>query len=116
MRRTRIFSRVITDERTRTRVFLANPCSRDDYDVVATPSVRLLNLDGEVIGTVVPEIPPHGCVELDIAQVFGECVDALGPSGRGLLKVRDTEARLYGFCFVDIAGAPAMPLDHLIGG
>jgi hypothetical protein len=116
LRRTRIFSRAVLGHGHRTEIVLANPSSRPDFDVTATPLVRVLDLAGEEVGSFTLTIPPNGAVTFDPAEMIGAAVERLGPTGAAVITLRDTTARLYGYCAIDRPGAAAIRFDHLIGG
>ena len=68
----------------------------------------------QTVATV--DLPAHGCVCFAVDELFPDHAEVLGPEGTGQLRVRDTEARLYGYSWVDHPTAATFPLDHLIGG
>lgn len=116
VRRTRTFGRVLVGAGRRSWIFLANPAGRDPYDGVAHPSVTLLDRSGVEQAVVDLELPPHGSVLLDVADAFPDATKMLGTTGSGIVRVRDTTARVYGFSFVETAGSTTIPIDHLVGG
>ena len=116
IRRTRTFGRVVSGQGRTSSVFLANPAGTHGYDVVARPVLTLLDLTGERRSTAELEIRPHGCAYVSVPALFPDATDVLGPGGEGVLRVRDTGARLYGFYFVETEGARSVPICHLVGG
>jgi hypothetical protein len=116
IRRTRTFGRVEVTAGSTTWLFLANPAGRTGYDVTANPMLTLFDLEGTAVATARLEVPPHGCVLIQIADLFSAGMEALGDNGSGVVRVRDTSARLYGYYCVETAGARTMPICHLIGG
>ena len=116
IRRTRTFGRVEVRDPSTTTLFLANPAGRDPYDVTACPVLTLLDLAGNKVATADVELPPRGCILADVRELFPAATQLLGSSGAGVLRVRDTSARLYGYYFVETEGSRTMAICHLIGG
>ncbi len=116
IRRTRTFGRVDVGSRSTTWLYLANPAGREGYDVTANPLLTLVDMAGNKVATCQVEVPPHGCVLADVRDLFPEAERLLGDAGTGVLRVRDTAARLYGYYFVETEGARTIPVCHLIGG
>jgi hypothetical protein len=112
VRRTRIFSRVRCGPGERPVILLAHPVSPGGDDTSsARPTLRLLDTTGRVRSEVEPVIAPHGFVAGTVDELFG--VQGLD---RAVVRVRDTEHKLYGYHLVDIDGARSVPIDHFVGG
>ena len=118
IRRTRVFTRVRSDEQARTWLFLAYPAPIDaEPTAVARPLLTLLDSSGRRRATTEVEIPVHGCLLAELTELFGaEVAEVLGPEHAGALRVRDTGARLYGYHLVEVDGARSVVIDHLVGG
>ena len=116
IRRTRIFGRVDQSDGRRTWIYLAHPVGQVDAGASTAPLVTLISADGERQRMATVDLPAHGCVAFAVDELFPDWADALRPEGTGQLRVRDTEARLFGYSWVDHPTAATFPLDHLIGG
>ena len=116
IRRTRIFCRVRTGHTSRSMLFLAHPVASPSHDIVARPTLTLLSPDGKGQETVTVKLPPHGCLLTDITTLFPAATSLCGDAEFGVVHVRDTEARLYGFHFLETPGAQSVVIDHLVGG
>lgn len=118
VRRTRVFGRVAVGDGRRTRVFLAHPSGcQGPYDKVAQPLFTLIDMAGTSRSTwQAPEMPPHSALLVDIDEIFPDARQLLGPTNSGTVRVRDTEARLFGYYTTETDGATTFPICHLIGG
>ena len=116
IRRTRVFGRVRVGRALRTYVFLSHPLAGRGHGAPAKPQLTLVSSDGTRKLTHRVELPTHGCLLAEVTKLFPEAPHFLGESGAGTLRVRDTDARLYGFYFVDSDYARTVPVCHLIGG
>lgn len=116
IRRTRIFGRVDRTAGRRTWIFLAHPVGQTEVGSATSPLLTLISADGTRKAQATVALAPHGCVLFAVDDLFADAADVLGPDGFGQLRVRDTEARLYGYSWVDHPSAATFPLDHLIGG
>lgn len=116
VRRTRNFGRVRVGDGDRTLVFLGHPAAVPGYDVEAHAAVTLVDLGGRPVDAVELTLPAHGSVVLDVAETFPGAREALGVRGWGMVKVRATDARLYGTHLVETDGATTAVFDHLVGG
>ena len=116
IRRTRVFGRVRVDGGHRTYVFLSHPVAGQDHGAPACPRLTLVSSDGTRKLTHQVELPVHGCLLAEVTDLFPEAPQFLGATGSGTLRVRDTDARLYGFYFVESDHARTVPVCHLIGG
>jgi hypothetical protein len=114
VRRTRTFGRVRVDGQARTFVHLGYPAPREEQRV-STATMTLVDTGGAKVAVREVAIPAHGAAFGELTEFFPEASRLLG-SGSGVLRVRDTEARLYGFYFVETDGASTGPICHLIGG
>lgn len=116
IRRTRTFGRVSVGAGIRNRIFLAHPVADNGhYDTVAKPSLSLLDSSGAVRAKRDIEIQARGCCAWDVEELF-EGVGDLLADGKGVVRVRDTTARLYGYYMAERTGARTFPICHLIGG
>jgi hypothetical protein len=115
-RSTRTFSRVRLADGVTTRIFIGYPASASDDLEPARPRLTLINAAGTDRLTTELELPVHGCVSATIDELFPDAAALLSPEGHGLLRVRDTGARLYGYHAVETEGARSFPIDHLVGG
>ena len=116
IRRTRTFGRVDVGEGSTTWLYLANPAGCDGYDVVANPLLTLVDMAGAKVATCSVVVPPRGCLLANVQDLFPEATELLGAAGTGVVRVRDTSARLYGYYFVETEGSRTIPVCHLIGG
>lgn len=116
IRRTRIFGRVDQREGRCTWIFLGFPVGQADAPGPTEPLLTLVSADGLRRSSTTITLPAHGCRQFAIDELFAEADAVLGPDGIGQLRVRDTEARLYGYSWVEHPTATTFPLDHLIGG
>ncbi len=116
IRRTRTFGRVDVGPGSTTWLYLANPAGCDGYDVVANPLLTLVDMAGAKVATCEVVVPPRGCLLANVQDLFPEATQLLGAAGTGVVRVRDTSARLYGYYFVETAGSRTIPVCHLIGG
>jgi hypothetical protein len=116
VRRTRVFGRARVGASVRSLVVLGHPCADPDRAEATEPHLTLLDASGRTVASGAVTIPAHGCVLFDVADWFGITPDALGSDGRGMVRVRDTAARLYGYHFVETQGARNVVADHLLGG
>jgi hypothetical protein len=115
VRRTRVTGRVATGPDVRSWLFLAYPVTSG-----GGPNVRalltLLDASGQERATHELTLPAHGgwCGSLD--QLWPDLAVHLGATSVGTVRVRSTEARLYGYSWIERAGARTFPICHLIGG
>ena len=116
IRRTRVFGRVDQSDGRRTWIYLAHPVGQVDSGPTTSPVLTLISADGTRRSAATIELPAHGCACFAIDELLADWRDVLGAEGFGQLRVRDTEARLYGYSWVDHPTATTFPLDHLIGG
>ena len=94
---------------------MAYPAGCDGYDVVAKPLLTLVDMAGNKVATCEVVVPPRGCLRERGAPLPRG--DAAARRGRtGVVRVRDTSARLYGYYFVETEGSRTIPVCHLIGG
>ena len=61
-------------------------------------------------------VPPRAACWPNVRDLFPEATQLLGAAGTGVVRVRDTSARLYGYYFVETEGSRTIPVCHLIGG
>jgi len=116
IRRTRIFGRVDETAGRETWISLAYPIATGGTGDRTHPLLTLLSADGSRRAERLIELHPHGGLIAPLRELMPEVQDVLGPDGFGQLRVRDTEARLYGYSWVKHPSASTFPLDHLIGG
>jgi len=116
IRRTRIFGRVVVGADRRTWIHLAHPVADDGEHAASATLLTLLDGSGEHRSTREVALPPHGSLLSTVEDLFPEAAELLGPSGTGVLRVRDTTARLYGFAALEVDGARTIAIDHLTGG
>ena len=115
VRRTRVTAPVRVGEGVNSWLFLAHPVAGGDA-APAPVRLTLLDTDGERVAVHLTELPAHGGLCRPLDDLFPDAVGLLGPTGRGTVHVRSTEARLYGYAWTETAGEPTFPIDHLIGG
>jgi hypothetical protein len=116
VRRTRIFGRVDERDGRETSVFLAYPVAGTDPVTPTHPRLTLVSADGTRTSARVVELAPHGALCATVGELFPDAAAVLGAAGTGQVRVRDTEARLYGYSWVTHPTARTFPFDHLIGG
>ncbi len=116
IRRTRIFGRVATGSGRRTWIHLAYPVGQDAKLEPSATLLTLLDLDGRQVGTKEIALAPHGSVSASLDDLFPDAEAELAPSGVGVLRVRDTTARVFGFAAREVDGAQTVAIDHLTGG
>ena len=116
IRRTRVFTRVRAEAPDRTSIFLAYPAPVGHEAEPARPLLTLIDPSGTRRTQTERSIPVHGCVLTDLADLFPDWRDVLGPQGYGAVRVRDTGARLYGYHLVERAPTRNVTFDHLVGG
>lgn len=115
VRRTRTFGLVRAGGGSRTHLFLANPAGRHGYDVTAEPTLRLFDTQGTPVAETSLRLAPHAGRWFDVDDLFPGAAELLGSEGTGTVRVRDTEARVYGWFVVGDRGRTVM-FDHLVGG
>jgi hypothetical protein len=116
-RRTRTFGRVQIGPDVDTHIVLVHPTSDASHTVVAEPVLTLIGGDGRQRSSLEDvTIPVHGCVQLSVHDDFPDAVAVLGESGAGAVRVRNLNARLYGYYYTERRGAVTFPICHLIGG
>lgn len=115
VRRTRTFGLVRVGGASRTHLFLANPAGRHGYDVTAEPTLRLFDANGTEVGDTKVRLAPHAGRWFDVDDLFPGAASLLGTSGTGTVRVRDAEARVYGWFVIGDGGRTVM-VDHLVGG
>jgi len=118
IRRPRTFGRVRVGDGLHSRVFIGHPSgSRVLYENIASPVLTLVDMTSTRKATWQgPDLPPHAALLVDIEEAFPEARELLGPSGSGTVRIRDTNARLFGYYMTETDGAATFPLCHLIGG
>lgn len=115
VRRTRVFGLVRCGAGERTQLFLANPAGRHAYNVTAHPTVTLLDADGATVAETTIDLAPHAGRWFSIDTLFPDAAALLGPTGVGTVRLRDVDARVYGYFLVDNDTRTVM-FDHLVGG
>jgi hypothetical protein len=115
VRRTRVTAPVRTADGVRSWLFLSHPVAAGDAPP-ASVRLTLVDADGQGVAVESTELPAHGALCRAVDDLFPDAAGLLGPSGRGTVHVRSTEARLYGYVWTETAGEPTFPIDHLIGG
>lgn len=116
IRRTRIFSRVRTGPATTSTLYLAHPVASPLHDDVAQPTITLLSQNGSERSQITVELAPHGCLLADVDTMFPNAEALGGNDGICTLRVRDTQARLYGYHLTRSPGSASLVIDHLVGG
>ena len=115
--RTKLFSRVVDDDRYEMSIALMNSGARMDYATVAKPVVQLFRASGGAKLETQLAIPAFGTVVATLDALFPEHRTFLAPNGGvGRLRVRDTACRLFGLHFLRDRSSGCLGVDHLWGG
>jgi hypothetical protein len=115
VRRTRVTGRVAAGAGVTSWLTLAYPLAHGDAPAVRA-RLTLLDADGAEQGTHDVELLPHGgwCGRLD--ELWPDLAERLGQTAAGTVRVRCTEARLYGYSWIERENSRTFPICHLIGG
>jgi hypothetical protein len=116
VRRTRVFGRVYLAEGAVPRVYLANPGSSSDYQLTAHATLSLIRSSGTESLQREVALSPHGCFLGSVTDLFPEADSLLADTAFGTVRVRSTDARLYGFYWVERERGVRIPIDHFVGG
>jgi hypothetical protein len=114
---TKVFCRILVNDRFKTSVFLVNPSGERGYSRSTKTNLTIFNPEGNVIGEKLISLPPNGSVTLDLEEHFPGVRERLSPwGGSGIFKVRDTTSRVTGFHYVQDRHGNYLAADHLFGG
>ena len=124
IRRTRVTGRVASGEGLIAWLFVAHPvastpearCDRRDSMPSAAVTLTLLDSEGRERAMKTVDLPAHGGLCAAVRDLWPELDALLAPVGTGTVRVRSTEARLYGYSWIEEPDSLTFPICHLIGG
>ncbi len=82
----------------------------------AALTLTLLDSEGRERATRAVELPAHGALLTSVRDVWPNLDELLAPAAIGTVRIRSTEARLYGYSWIEEQRSLTFPICHLIGG
>ena len=124
IRRTRVTGRVATGEGVVAWVYVGHPVAltaeartgAGSSLAPAAVTLTLLDSEGRERATHCVVLPAHGGLCTAVRDLWPELDDLLAPAGIGTVRVRSTDARLYGYSWIEEQNSVTFPICHLIGG
>jgi hypothetical protein len=124
IRRTRVSGRVATGSGLTSWLYLALPMAsrsgavRDGLASIGAADVDLVLLDseGRERATARVVLSPHGGLCTAVRDIWPSLDELLAPAEIGTIRVRSTDARLYGYSWIEERDSLTFPICHLIGG
>jgi hypothetical protein len=116
-KRTKMFGRVVSNERYDTVLSLLNPSSDEHYTRMSETDITVFDASGTRQQSKRVVLPPHGSLWVSLDELFPNLPDFLSESaGVSSLVVIDKTLKLTGYLGVRDRVRGTMGVDHLFGG